>query len=198
MYYGNEVVIYQGKGIMHLFLTQDTQVWDVNPHIKVQFDSGILRLFSSIDPIHGLVTEMQANTGDVFSVKVSEGETPTLEKVSLPERRGDKILWALGFTEESKRMPSHEAFVINSQQYITENQDTRHNCIFTYENVFSFHVSRKITLKGKGHSKTHQSSYKLIVGWCSDSISEENIQYLIRKYKKYRKINCPIEFFSVI
>ena len=141
MYYGNEVDFYQGKGIMHLFLTQATQIWDITPHIKVKFDSGMIRLYSSTNPIHGLVMEMQAKIGDVFTVKTTAGEAPNLEKINLPSRRGDKILWALGFTEADKRTSSYDEFVTLSQERIEAEFSSHATFVCTNKPFFAFYVS---------------------------------------------------------
>lgn len=184
---------YQGKGIMRLFLTQDYQKWDITPDIKVIFESGVIRLLSNVPSNNSLVTSIQANIGEVFDVCESISNTPTIVRVILPEHRGEKILWALGFSETQKRSNSEMEFYSRQEQLASEKPD---HCLIvhTEESNFAFCVSKKRTPKGNGHKNTHQANYKSCHAWCANSISESSLKTLIQKVKRYKKIYCPIEF----
>ena len=182
---------------MQLFLTHEGQSWNINQYVSALFKDGTLRVFSNIDS-NIVYDTVAAKLGDSYHVQVFGHERePNVKKANMPENRGDKILWALSFVENEKRVSTEKEFF--ERQAIIEEQDISEICIIHYiKDGYAFFVSKKRPQAGKGRNASHQTKYKTCLGWCSDNISEKDLKDLIQKYKKYRKISCPIEFLYVI
>lgn len=182
---------------MQLFLTHEGQSWNINPYVSALFKDSTLRVFSSVDNsiVYDTVT---AKLGESYHVQVFGHERePSVKKADMPENRGDKILWALSFVEPEKRVSTEKEFFA-LQPVMAEEYASELSLIHYRKDGYAFFVAKKRPQHGKGRKASHQTKYKPCLAWCSDNISEENLQDLIQKYRKYRKIYCPIEFLYVI
>lgn len=181
---------------MQLFLTHEGQSWNINQYVSAFFKENTLRVFSSLDSRIVYAT-ISAKPGESYHVQVFGHEkAPKVKMADMPENRGDKILWALSFVEPEKRVATEKEFF--ERQSIIEAQYASEISIIHYQkDGYAFFVAKKRPQPGKGR-KSQQTKYKPCLGWCSDDISEENLQDFIQKYRKYRKIYCPIEFLYAI
>ena len=181
---------------MQLFLTHDGQTWDISPYVSAKFEDHTLRLFYKSD-VETTLDASTAEIGESFIARVfGNAKTPILEKIEMPKNRGDKILWALSFAEPEKRVSSYDSFFELYPNTAIEYGSTCSIMHYSTEN-YAFLVVKKRPQPGKGH-KTRQTKYKPCLAWCSDTISEESLQELIQKYRRYRKIYCPIDFLMAL
>lgn len=181
---------------MQLFLTHEGQTWSINPYVSASFRENTLRVFSSLDS--GLVySTAPAKLGESYHVQVFGHEkNPVVKKADMPDNRGARILWALSFVEPEKRVSSEKDF-FQRQASIEAEYASEVSIIHYLKDGYAFFLAKKRPQPGKGR-KSHQTKYKPCLGWCSDDISEENLKDLVQKFRKYRKIYCPVEFLFVI
>lgn len=181
---------------MQLFLTHDGQTWDVNPYVSASFLNHTLRVFSKED-VNTVYGTAEANPGELYHVQVFGHEKkPILKKGDMPEGRGNKILWALSFAEPEKRAATEEEFY-KRQPEIAAEYGSDVSIIHSENDAYAIFIAKKRPQPGKGR-RSHQTKYKPCLGWCSDTISEEDLQNLIHVFRRYRKIYCPVEFLSVL
>lgn len=181
---------------MQLFLTHEGQTWNINPYVTATFKNHTLRVFSSqnVTTAYDTVT---AELGESYHVQVFGHEkNPIVKKADMPENRGDKILWALSFVEPEKRVSTYQEF-FELQPKLAAEYGSEVSIIHYQNDGYAFFVAKKRPQPGKGR-KSRQTKYKPCLAWCSDTISDENLQDLIQKYRRYRKIYCPIDFLSVL
>ena len=185
-----------GKGNMQLFLTHEGETWDINPYVAAVFENGALVVFSkeNRDITYGVE---KASPGEIFHVQVlGHQKKPILKKGEMPEGRGNKILWAMSFVEPEKRAASEEDFY-KRQPEIEESYGSDVSIMHSKKGSYAIFLAKKRPHPGKGR-RSRQVKYKPCLGWCSDTVSEEELQNLIREFRRYRKIYCPVEFLSVI
>lgn len=185
-----------GKGFMQLFLTENGQTWDVNPYVAAVYENGHLVVFSKQDKFTTYAVE-KAAPGELFHVQVFGHEKkPVLKKSEMPEGRGNKILWAMSFVEPEKRASSEEEFY-SKQPEIEASYGSDVSILHSKKGSYAIFLAKKRPQPGKGR-RSRQIKYKPCLGWCSDDISEEELQNLIREFRRYRKIYCPVEFLSLV
>lgn len=181
---------------MQLFLTHEGQIWNISPYVNAIFSNHTLRIFSSTN-VAVVYATATAEVGESYYVQVFGHEkNPVLKKVAMPENRGDKILWALSFVEPEKRVSTVEEFW-EKQPQVADAYGSKVSIIHFVKDEYAFYVAKRSSQPGKGH-RSHQTKYKPCLAWCSDNISEESLQDLIKKYRRYRKIYCPIEFLMTL
>lgn len=185
-----------GKGNMQLFLTHEGETWDINPYVAAVFENGTLVVFSkeNRDITYGIE---EASPGEIFHVQVFGHEKkPILKKGEMPKGRGNKILWAMSFVEPEKRASSEEDFY-NKKPEIEESYGSDVSILHSKKGSYAIFLAKKRPQPGKGR-RSRQIKYKPCLGWCSDTISEEELQNLIHEFRRYRKIYCPVEFLSAV
>lgn len=185
-----------GKGFMQLYLTHEGQTWDINPYVAAVFENGALVVFSKENPniTYGAET---AAPGDLFHVQVFGHEKkPILKKGDMPEGRGNKILWAMSFVEPEKRASSEEEFY-KHQPEIEESYGSDVSIVHSRKGSYAIFLAKKRPQPGKGR-RSRQIKYKPCIGWCSDTISDDDLENLIHEFRRYRKIYCPIEFLKAL
>lgn len=185
-----------GKGFMQLFVTHEGQTWDINPYVSAVFENSTLVVFSKQNRNITYGIE-KASPGELFHVQVFGHEKkPLLRKGNMPSGRGNKILWALSFAEPEKRASSEEDFYEN-QPKIEESYGSDVTIMHSKKGSYAIFLAKKHPQPGKGR-RSRQIKYKPCLGWCSDTISDEDLQNLIREFRRYRKIYCPVEFLSAV
>ena len=185
-----------GKGFMQLFVTSNSQTWDINPYVSAVFEDGTLTLFSKENRDIIYCTEKTA-PGELFHVQVFGPEKkPLLRKGNMPEGRGNKILWAMSFGEAEKRASSEEDFY-SKQPEVEKAYGSNVSIVYSKKGAYAIFLAKKHTQPGKGR-RSKKARYKPCLGWCSDTISDEELQNLIREFRRHRKIYCPIEFLNAI
>lgn len=185
-----------GKGFMQLFVTGNGQTWDINPYVSAVFENGKLVIFSKDDRYHHY-EETPAAPGELFHVQVFGHEKkPLLKKGDMPESRGNKILWAMSFVEPEKRASSEKEFY-KKQPEIEASYGSDVSILHSKKGAYAIFLAKKRPQPGKGR-RSRQIKYKPCLGWCSDNISNEELQNLIHEFRRYRKIYCPVEFLSAI
>lgn len=185
-----------GKGFMQLFLTHEGLTWDINPYVAAVFENNTLVVFSkeNRDIIYGIE---KAVPGELYHVQVFGHEKkPILKKGEMPEGRGNKILWAMSFVEPEKRASSEEEFY-KRQPEIEESYGSEVSIVHSKKGSYAIFLAKKRPQPGKGR-RSHQVKYKPCLGWCSDTISDDELQNLIHEFRRHRKIYCPLEFLSVL
>ena len=185
-----------GKGFMQLFLNCEGQMWDINPYVSAVFENGTLVVFSKENRniTYGIEP---ASPGDLFHVQVFGHEKkPILRKGDMPDGRGNKILWAMSFVEPDKRASSEEEFY-NRQPEIEAAYGSDVSIVHSKKGAYAIFLAKKRPQPGKGR-RSHQVKYKPCLGWCSDTISDEDLENLIREFRRHRKIYCPVEFLSAV
>lgn len=185
-----------GKGFMQLFVTSNGQTWDINPYVSAVFENGTLVVFSkeNREITYGIE---KANIGELFHVQVFGHEKkPLLRKADMPEGRGNKILWAMSFGEPEKRASSEEDFYLK-QPEIEAAYGSDVSILYSKKGVYAIFLAKKHAQLGKG-SRSRKVRYKPCFGWCSDTISDDELQNLIHEFRRHRKIYCPVEFLSAI
>lgn len=185
-----------GKGFMKLFVTHEGQTWDINPYVSAVFENGTLVVFSKENRDITFGVE-KAAPGELFHVQVFGHEKkPLLKKGDMPHGRGNKILWAMSFVEPEKRASSEEDFYAK-QPEIEAAYGSDVSILHSKKGAYAIFLAKKRPQPGKGR-KSHQVKYKPCLGWCSDSISDEDLENLVREFRRHRKIYCPVEFLSAI
>ena len=185
-----------GKGFMQLYLTHEGQTWDINPYVAAVFENGAIVVFSKENPDITYGAE-NAAPGDLFHVQVFGHEKkPILKKGDMPEGRGNKILWAMSFVEPEKRASSEEDFY-KRQPEIEESYGSDVSIVHSRKGSYAIFLAKKRPQPGKGR-RSRQIKYKPCIGWCSDTISDDDLENLIHEFRRYRKIYCPIEFLSAL
>lgn len=185
-----------GKGFMQLFLTHEGQTWDISPYVAAVFENSALVVFSKENRDITYAVE-EATIGDAFHVQVFGHEkNPFLKKDKMPKGRGSKILWAMSFAEPEKRVSSEEDFYIR-QPEIEKSYGSDISIVRSKKGSYAFFLAKKPPQIGKGR-RSRQVKYKPCLGWCSDTISDNDLENLIKEFRHYRKIYCPIEFLSVV
>ncbi len=180
---------------MQIFISKNDQTWEINPYVTASFFNNTLQVFSK-DNVEVVFDLSPAEIGDSFIVHVFGNEkAPILEKLDLPQNRGDRILWALSFVESEKRVSSLEGFWEHYSE-VSSNYGTT-SIMHYQQNSFAFLVAKKRTQIGKGHN-TKKTRYKPCLAWCSDTISNEDLDEFVKQYRRYRKIYCPIDFLKVL
>lgn len=185
-----------GKGFMQLFVTHEGQTWDINPLVSAVFENGALVVFSkeNTNTVFGV---SEAALGELFHVQVFGHEkAPILKKGSMPEGRGNKILWALSFVEDEKRTNTEEEFY-ERQPEIEKSYGSDVSIIYSKKGAYAIFLAKKTAQPGKGR-RSYQVKYKPCLGWCSDTITDEELKNLIREFRRHRKIYCPLEFLEVV
>ena len=185
-----------GKGFMQLFVTEEGQTWDINPYASAVFENGTLVVFSkeNRDITYGVA---KAAPGELFHVQVFGHEKkPFLKKAELPNGRGNKILWAMSFVEPEKRASIEDDFYAK-QPEIEAAYGSEVSILHSKKGAYAIFLAKKRPQPGKGR-RSHQVKYKPCLGWCSDTISDDELQNLIREFRRHRKIYCPVEFLNSI
>lgn len=185
-----------GKGFMQLFLYCDGQTWDINPYISAIFKNGKLVIYSKQNNNITYGIE-KASVGELFNIQTfGHAKKPILKKSEMPEGRGNKILWAMSFVEPEKRTCSEEEFYIR-QPEIESSYGSDVSIVYSKKDSYAIFLAKKRIPSGKGR-RSYQVKYKPCLGWCSDTISDEDLANLIREFRRHRKIYCPIEFLSAV
>lgn len=181
---------------MQLFLTHEGQTWNISPYVSASFKDNTLRVFSN-ENVEQTYQSVTAQLGESYYVQVfGQEKAPILKKANMPEKRGEKILWALSFVEPEKRVSSADEF-FKRQPSLAKEYGSNESIIQFVNGGYAFFVAKKRAQPGKG-KRSRQVKYKPCLAWCSDTISEKDLQDLIHKYRHYRKIYCPLEFLSVL
>lgn len=181
---------------MQLYLTRDCQTWNVSPYLIATFENHTLRIVAQ-ENVETVYTSVSAEVGESYIVRTfGKQRPPILEKVQMPENRGDKILWALSFVEPEKRASDYLEF-FRLQEKVEADYGSTCNIMHYSQGSYAFFVAKRNIKNSKG-SKARKSSYKPCLAWCSDTISKKELLELIHKYRRYRKIYCPIDFLLVL
>ena len=185
-----------GKGFMQLFVTHEGQTWDINPYVAAVFENSTLVVYSKQNRNTTFGIE-KASPGELFHVQVFGHEKkPLLRKGIMPDSHGNKILWAMSFAEPEKRASSEEEFY-QKQPEIEAAYGSDVSILHSKKGAYAIFLAKKRPQPGKGR-RSYQIKYKPCLGWCSDDISDDDLKNLIREFRRYRKIYCPVEFLSVL
>ena len=171
---------------MIIYLRETEQRFVINSFVVSKFDGENLRTY-----LHDRLVDTQpANSGECFYIQPKGlKKKPIITKAKLPEKRGEKISWALSFIGKNKLASSYDEFL--KEFYALQDTEGEENFVCELDKKFNYAIAFKKPEETNGLMKP-------ALAFISDEISSDDMKNLLDDYKKTRKLYCPEDFFDYL
>lgn len=165
---------------MRINLIKKSMQITVSPYVTVKFDGKELRTIFN----NAVMDTRPAKVGDMFWIyPQGSKKPPKIEQAKMPDKRGEKISWALSFKNELSRTSSLEDFCKQTNPLPT----TGKGSVTVQRSSYAFMMTEK-----------ENGKLSPALSWVSDDISKAEIKELIKDYTLFGKLFCPEEFILVL
>ena len=179
---------------MQIFICKPQEVFSPSEYVKTEFDGENLRTY-----LNGELTDSRpAKIGDSFYIIPSGAKkAPKVNQAELPPTRGARIAWALSFVGESKYAATEKDFWFRYQELVSDK--LIYNAIYLLNpGIYALCIADRITEPAKIKGTPKVKSNNPVIAWISDNIASSEIDELLERFTKERKLFCPEEYVKLL
>lgn len=164
---------------MQIYLTENNQYFEVSEYVTARFSDGRLTINHC-----GKESSCPAEIGESYIIKRTD-KGLIVKAELIPKSYAGKVGYCLSFAEE-KICISLDEFNIRSET-VKEVYPSKKFISVTNHKTYAFLVAKK----------KDRRIYAPLLLWVSDKITSEELEELIHKFRKYRKIYHPEAFTKI-
>ena len=165
---------------MQIYLTQNGQSFQISEYVTAHYGVGRLTI-----NYNGKKSSCPAEIGESYIIKRTD-KGLIVDQVHVPKSYAGKVGFCLSFAEE-KICKSLDEFYVRADS-VKGIYPSKKFVIQTDSKAYAFLVAKK----------KDRRVYAPLLLWVSDTISQEELDELIHKFRKFRKIYHPEEFTQLL